>query len=149
MKIQLAKKEQLNTISKMLADMWTSGDVKEAKEWIKPKLKEKEVYVAMQGNEIAGIMSYERDFTHYANFCSDVYVSPEHRRKGIALKLLEKYVSVSAKEQPKKQRLVLSSTDVTNKASINLHMKAGFEKIGLIKGLHFGTDEVMFGYKLK
>lgn len=48
----------------------------------------------------------------------------------------------------KKQKYALSSTDVSNKASINLHKKMGFKEIGILKGLHYEKDKVFFTYKL-
>ena len=76
-------------------------------------------------------------------------VAKKHRRKGIAKILLDKYIEVTKKEQPKKQKYALSSTDVTNIPSIKLHLNYGFEKLGRIKELHYGKDEIIFGYKLK
>jgi len=104
--------------------------------------------VAKKGSEIAGIMTYVRRFTHSANIGQDLLVREEYRRKGIGKALLLKFISISRKEQPKHQKLVLSSTSADNKASIGLHKKAGFEIIGNIKGLHYGKDEIFFGYKL-
>lgn len=93
-------------------------------------------------------MIYLKDYSHYANYLTDFAVSKKHRRKGIGLKLIKKFIEISKKEQPKKQPYALSSTDVNNIASINLHLKAGFVELGRIKKLHYGKDEIFFCYKL-
>ena len=81
-------------------------------------------------------------------FIEDLAVSKEYRGQGFAKALLQKFIEISRKEQSKKQPYCLSSTDVTNKASIKLHLRVGFKKLGVIKELHYGKDEIIFGYKL-
>ena len=106
-------------------------------------------YCAISGNAVCGVMIYLRDYSHYSNYLSDIVVLREYRRQGIASALLEKYFEISGSEQPKKQPLVLSSTDSANIASIMLHNKCGFTEIGRLGGLHYGKDEIFFARKIQ
>ena len=63
--------------------------------------------------------------------------------------MLEKYVIISKKEQPLKQPYALSSTTANNTASITMHFSFGFVVLGTIKKLHYGKDELIFGYELR
>lgn len=147
MRIILTKEKHLGQAGKMLSEAYFNT-LKEARNHLKKKIKSKLSYVAVDKNEVLGLIGYKRDYSHYANYLSDIVVAKQHRRKGIALKLFEKYIEISKKQQPKKQKYALSSTDVTNKVSIRLHKKFGFRELGRIKHLHFGKDEIIFGYKL-
>jgi len=119
-----------------------------AKKELKINIKRKEVLVAVD-KEVMGILNYARDYSHYANYVEDIAVSKKHRRKGVSKALMKKFIQISKKETPKKQKYALSSTEVNNKASIKMHLKFGFKKIGTLKGLHYGTDEAFFAYKLR
>ena len=125
------------------------GSLKEANKYLLEKIKSGECYVATQGNEVLGFFCYEKDYSHHANFLSDIVVAQKYRRKGVAKQLILKFIEVSRKETPHKQKYVLSSTDVTNIASIKMHLKIGFEKLGKIKRIHYGKDEIFFGYALR
>ena len=104
--------------------------------------------IAVIDGKVAGVLGYLFDYSHYANFLEDIGVGKDYRRKGVAKALIEKFISISRKEQPKKQRFCLSSTTVSNKASIKMHKSLGFIKLGVIKKLHYGEDEIIFGYGL-
>jgi ribosomal protein S18 acetylase RimI-like enzyme len=147
MKAIIAKKEHVNKIAKVLKDAYFKS-LSEARARAKEKIENKECIIVAGKKDVQGVLMYARDFSHYANYIEDLAVSKKHRRKGIASTLLARFLEISKKEQPKKQKYVLSSTDVTNKASIKLHSKLGFEKIGKIKALHYGKDEIFFGYKI-
>ena len=142
------KEKHLDKSSKILTEAYFNS-FKEAKKHFKKKINSKEVYVAVDKDEVLGLFSYRRDYSHYANYLSNIVVAKKHRRKGIAKRLLNKYIEITKKEQSKKQKYALSSTDVTNIQSINLHINYGFKELGRIKGLHYGKDEIFFGYKLK
>lgn len=146
MKLLLATRKHISEIAKILHEEWYPT-LKEAKKKVSRKIKDKECIIAVD-SDVVGVLMFSRDYSHYANYCEDLMVPKEHRRKGIAMRLLKQFTKMSLKEQPKKQRLVLSSTDVSNTASIKLHLKMGFKKIGKLKGLHFGKDEVFFGYRV-
>jgi len=122
--------------------------IKEAKLFLKSKMKSKECFIVVEGSEVLGVMAYIKDYSHYANFLSDITVSRKHRGKGVAKELLKKFIEMSRKEQPKKQPFALSSTVITNKKSIKMHLNFGFKEIGRIKKLHYGKDEIFFGYKI-
>ncbi len=146
-KITLTQGKHVSAAAKILFEAYYSS-VSNAKSDLNKKIKTKESFVALDGGEVVGVLIYARDYSHYANYAEDIAVSKKHRGRGIAKALLKKYVEVSRKETPKKQKYALSSTDVSNRASIGLHKKAGFKEIGRLKGLHFGKDEVFFACKL-
>lgn len=148
--IKIVDMQRIHVVAaaKILFEVYYSS-IDSAKKRLLQKIKTKESFVALDNNVVLGVLAYARDYSHYANYAEDIVVSKKHRKKGIAQKLLEKYIEVSRKETPKKQRYALSSTDITNKASINLHKKVGFREIGRLKGLHYGKNEIFFAYKLR
>ena len=147
MRTILAKKEHIHPAATILHASHFET-LHEAKTWLREKIKNKEFFVVVDGKEVLGLLLYERDYSHYANYISDIVVAKKHRRKGVAHALLEKYIAVSKKETPKKQRYALSSTTGTNKISIKMHLSFGFKELGRVEKLHYGKEEVFFGYRL-
>ncbi len=148
MEIILADKRYANQAANLLLKAFF-GSFSQAKKEIEEKIKSRECYLAIKNNRIVGMFLYARNYSHYANYLEELLVQKKYRRKGIAMALLEKFVEISKKEQPKKQRYVLSSTNKNNKASINMHLKFGFKKSGIVHNLHYGNDEMFFVYKLR
>jgi ribosomal protein S18 acetylase RimI-like enzyme len=147
MRIIRLQEKHRNPAAKVLAKAYSSS-IKSVKKDITSKKRGEKWLVALDGKEVAGVLGYLFDYSHYANYIEDLAVAGEHRRKGIANALLKRFVEISKKEQPKKQPYCLSSTSVKNKASIKLHLGFGFRKLGTIKKLHYGEDEIIFGYRL-
>ena len=147
-KVTLTQRKHISATTKILFEAYYSS-VNSAKNYLNKKIKTNESFVALDNNDVVGVLIYARDYSHYANYTEDLAVSKKHRRKGIAKALLKKYIEISRKETPKKQKYALSSTDVSNKASISLHKKIGFKEIGKLKKLHYGKDEDFFAYKLR
>jgi ribosomal protein S18 acetylase RimI-like enzyme len=145
MRVEPCTPEHTETAAKILHDAFFDTHA-EAQAWVEEAIETS--LICVEGEEVLGCLIYEKDYSHYANYIADIAVAKEHRRKGVALKLIEAFIERSKKEQPKKQPYALSSTDVTNEASIALHKKAGFIELGIVKKLHYGKDEVFFGYKL-
>ena len=147
MKIRKIKKEEVNETSKVLSEFFFDNSAKDAKKYLLKKLQE--TYIAIIDKKVAGVIIYEPDYSHDANIIAFLIVSKPYCRQGIGRSLMNKFVEVSRKEQPKRQKYALSSTDVKNKKSIALHKKLGFIELGRIKKLHYGIDEIFFGYKLR
>lgn len=145
--IVLAKESQVDEVAKIFTNEHFDS-FEEVKEHYLKKIKTKEAYVALLNGEIVGAFGYRRVILTMEIIFPNIVVSDDHRRKGIATALMNKFIEVSKKEQSKKQKYALSSTSVTNEASINMHLKFGFKNLGTIKELHFGEDEIFFGYDL-
>tara|TARA_Y100000310_G_C19965869_1_gene483286 strand:- start:55 stop:390 length:336 start_codon:yes stop_codon:yes gene_type:complete len=103
MKVVLAKEAHIIQSAEILKKAYFES-LKEAKEFLKEKLRKKECYVAVENNRVLGLFTYRRDYSHYANYLSNIVVADEHRRKGIAKEFLKKYIEISRKEQPKIQK---------------------------------------------
>ena len=147
MRITIGTIKQVDQVATVLCEGYYSS-LQKAKQYIKEKNKTKECFVAIDKNKVVGVMIYSRAYSHNANYLEEVIVVKKQRRKGIAKALIKKFVIISKKETPKKQKYTLSSTDITNKASIKMHKKCGFKEVGRIKRLHYGKDEIFFAYKL-
>ncbi len=130
LKIRKATKKDLNQITKVLLEDYL-GSKKEAREISKESIKNKTCLIAIE-KEIVGILIYVKAYSHYANYIEDLIVSRKIRGKGIARKLIKKFLEISKKETPKNQRYALSSTDTSNKISIKMHKNLGFKEIGKI-----------------
>ncbi len=159
MNILLASDKDLDITSKILYNDYFDDldrnrmkenfkSLKEAKNYLKNKIKSKSVYTAVENEEVLGLFVYDRNYSHDANILSYIVVSKKHRRKGVAFALLNKFVELCRKQQPKKQKYALSSANESNIRSIKMHLKFGFVKLGTIKKLHYDKDEIFFGYKL-
>ena len=147
MEIILICDKHILPVAKILRKAYFDS-LQEAKKYVRNKFKRKECFIAVENDRLLGVMAYQKDYSHYANYMADILVLKQYRGRGIAMQLIKKFIEKSKKETPKKQKYALSSTRITNKASINLHLKAGFKKIGRLKGLHYGKDEIFFAYKL-
>ncbi len=148
MKTAYPEKAQIKEAARILQETYFNS-LAQAEAYLIDKSKTKECFVAIEKGKVMGVLAYSRDYPHYANYISDIAVHEDHRRKSVATELIRKFIKISRKEQPQKQKYALSSTDQTNKASIKMHLKLGFKKIGRIKGLHYGKDEIIFGYRLR
>jgi len=110
-------------------------------------LKEGNIFILNLNNEFVGFFNYIKDYSHSANYLEEIYILKRFRRKGFGKLLLKKYIFVSKKDRTK-HNIALSSTTVNNIVSQKLHENFGFEKIGILKGLHYGTDEIFYSFDL-
>ena len=94
-----------------------------------------------------GFFTYLAQYSHHANYLADIAIAKNHRRKGYAKELLQKFIEISRKQRTG-NAIALSSTHVDNKASQKMHLSFDFKEIGRIKGLHYGKDEIFYGYDL-
>ncbi len=145
MKVVVAKLKDAHAAAKILQESYSS--FKEAKKYLLEKIKNREVLVALNP-QVAGVLVYTRKYSHYANYVEDIVVKKEERRKGMGSLLLKKYIALSKRETRKKQPFALSSVNKANTASLKMHMKFGFQPIGLLQELHYGEDVVFFGYRI-
>jgi len=148
MNIIKTQKKHLHSAAKIMEEAYYDS-ITEAKKELARKIRSNESFVALEENNVVGVLIYAKSYSHYANYMEDIIVAKNWRRKGVAKKLIEKYVDVSKKQTPKKQKYALSSTDVSNKTSINMHVTCGFKEIGRMKKLHYGKDEIFFAYDLR
>ncbi|SET42567.1 Acetyltransferase (GNAT) family protein [Natronincola peptidivorans] len=97
------------------------------------------IYVAEVGSEPVGYIHIalipKPDKRKGTMFIDDLWVEPEHRRKGIAEKLMEEAFKLTKKYDFVEFRLVVN-TD--NESAINLYRKKGFE----LSGGFFGRKPV-------
>ena len=68
---------------------------------------------------------------------NSVYVAADHRGQGIGKRLLAPLIDAARARQ---LHAILAAIDATNEASIRLHARFGFERVGLFKqvGFKFG-----------
>ncbi|MFH1915783.1 MAG: GNAT family N-acetyltransferase [Nanoarchaeota archaeon] len=145
MRCIFGRKEHVAQAARLL-DWYDSVSV--AKKRVIKKMGAREFLVVLMDGRVVGVLLYARDYSHDANYCEDLIVEESARRKGVGSLLLNKFIELCRAEQPKKQPYAFSSTDVTNVRSIALHEKVGFRNLGIVKKLHYGKDEIFFGYKL-
>lgn len=106
---------------------------------------------AVEDGEIAGYASLSsyRDKEAYSSTVElSVYVAPEHRRRGVAVKLME-YLVDFARNDPS-THCVVSVITAGNEASVKLHEKFGFTYSGTIPevGEKFGRYLDIVNYAL-
>lgn len=155
MRIREAKKSDAAAAAQVLLEGDSAFETKKRlpsmKRFLTKKTASKECLVAEYTADggIIGVIVYTRDYSHDAHYIEYIATAQAHRRKGVARALLRAFIARCKKETPARQRYALSSTTITNRASIAMHHKAGFERMGTLKGLHYGTDEMFFRYRLK
>jgi L-amino acid N-acyltransferase YncA len=123
-------------------------DEKEAKNHFNEKLKEKRLYLLFDRKELIGFFDYIYQYSHNANYLYNLCIADKFRRKGYSKYLLKKYIEIS-KEQKTRNKFALSSTHRTNVRSQKMHLSFGFKKMGVLKGLHYGEDEIFYSYDLE
>ena len=89
--------------------------------------------VAEQDGEVLGYAS----LSHYAEKAAynskvelSVYIGPSARRQGIASQLMHAVIELAKKDNA--THLIVSLITGTNQASISLHQKFGFNKVGTL-----------------
>ncbi len=89
--------------------------------------------VAEQDGEVLGYAS----LSHYAEKAAynstvelSVYIAPSARRQGIASQLMHAVIELAKKDNA--THLIVSLITGTNQASISLHQKFGFNKVGTL-----------------
>jgi ribosomal protein S18 acetylase RimI-like enzyme len=105
------------------------------------------LFLLFTGSALAGFFNYRLRYSHYANYLEDICVSGRFQRKGLSRYLLEKYIEIS-RGQMTKNSIALSSTNMSNTISQKMHESFGFRTIGVLKGLHYGEDEVFYAFDL-
>lgn len=89
--------------------------------------------VAEQDGEVLGYASLSR-YTEKAAYNStvelSVYIAPSARRQGIASQLMHAVIELAKKDNT--THLIVSLITGTNQASISLHQKFGFNKVGTL-----------------
>ncbi|KGQ62378.1 GNAT family N-acetyltransferase [Gallibacterium anatis] len=89
--------------------------------------------VAEQDGEVLGYASLSR-YAEKAAYNStvelSVYIAPSARRQGIASQLMHAVIELAKKDNA--THLIVSLITGTNQASISLHQKFGFNKVGTL-----------------
>jgi len=108
-------------------------------------IREGDVFVAEMGGKRIGMARLEYLWGK-TPFLTSLWVEPEHRRRGIALALLE-YVCRTLSRRG--ERFLYSSTIPENRPGLAWHRALGFERIGYIARINpDGGGEVFYRTKL-
>ncbi|KGQ27895.1 GNAT family acetyltransferase [Gallibacterium anatis CCM5995] len=89
--------------------------------------------VAEQDGEVLGYASlsrYAEKATYNSTVELSVYIAPSARRQGIASQLMLAVIDLAKKDNA--THLIVSLITGTNQASISLHQKFGFNKVGTL-----------------
>ena len=97
----------------------------------------------------ASLSSYREKEAYRSTVELSVYVSPDHRRKGVATALMQEILDMARADET--IHLVVSVITAGNEASIKLHGKYGFTYCGTIHevGTKFGRLLDIENYELK
>lgn len=115
--------------------------IERRREWFEEKRKHGyPVFVAEDKNTLVGFSSigpFRRWDAYKFSVENSIYVSSEHRGKGIGKLLLQPLID-AAKEL--KFHTIVAGIDATNEASIALHKKFGFEEVAHFKEVGYKFD---------
>ena len=143
--IPIEKKYEKEFIKTFNDSYFDSED--EAKQHFKEQTGKSNLFLLFVDSELGGFFDFIPQYSHYANYLNNICVVKKFRGKGYSKQLLEKYIEIS-REQKTRNVIALSSTHKTNVASQKMHKRFGFKKIGVLKELHYGEDEIFYSYKL-
>jgi L-amino acid N-acyltransferase YncA len=110
-------------------------------------LEGKTLFLLFVNSNLVGFFNYTQKYSHDANYLDDVCVAEKFRSKGYSSYLLTRYIEICRKQMGR-NKIALSSANKPNVVSQKMHIKFGFKKIGVLKGLHYGKDEIYYSYKL-
>jgi len=115
------------------------------KAYLKKRVLKQELFLALdQKGEIIGYIAFRKKYWGNNYFIEEIVVDPKHRRKGVGSMLLKHVERLCIKAGVR----LFSSTDSTNKESIEFHKKNGFSKGGFIKNMFIeGKTEIIFSKK--
>jgi len=119
----------------------------EAKEHFREHLEKKRLFLFFVDSKLIGFFDYIHQYSHNANYLYNLCIAKKFRKNGYSKYLLKKYVEIS-REEKTRNVVALSSTHKTNIASQKMHLSFGFRKIGVLKNLHYGEDEIFYAYDL-
>ena len=101
------------------------------------------IYIYIENNEILGLIHINDIYDRYE--INNIFVLNEHRKKGIASKLLENVISNGKKE--KKINITLEVRK-NNFNAINLYKKYNFIEKTIRKGYYKGIDGILMEKEL-
>ena len=117
-------------------------DEDEIRKWIK-RIKERgHPFLAAETDGGISGYAYASTYRHRAAYDhtleNSIYVSPDYLRRGIGLRLLSDLVQVC--DQLGIRQLIAVIGDSGNHASINLHVRCGFNQVGLLPSTGYKHD---------
>lgn len=130
-KIRIAGKREAKScinMSKTSWPDWWSKNGELGKRHIKDCVEGKRCLVAIIDLEIVAFIIWGTLWNKI--HLQDIFVKEKYRRSGIGKSLVKKTIEIGKKGG---YREVTSDCDVSNKASIRLHLKSGFKKCGYIE----------------
>lgn len=124
------------------AALWTTTpqSADEAAAWLGAHLARRSAFVAEAAGEVVGFALYEpwRSYEGYRHTVGDsVYVRPDAHARGIGSALLAAVIDAARQAG---HRVVIADIEAGNAASIRLHERFGFQRIGTVNeaGTKFG-----------
>ncbi|HZL78662.1 MAG TPA: GNAT family N-acetyltransferase [Candidatus Limnocylindrales bacterium] len=106
-------------------------------QWFRHHGEKHPVIVAVLGKEIVGwgsLSAYHPRSAYRHTVENFVYVHHQHHRRGIGSLVLQDLIQQASRL---KHRAIIAGIDATQMASVALHTKFGFEKVGHLKRVGF------------
>ncbi|MFA4820135.1 MAG: GNAT family N-acetyltransferase [Candidatus Aenigmatarchaeota archaeon] len=108
-------------------------------------IKEKRLLLACIDGKLLGLLHFTLDFIDYpAAYVELVFVSKINRNLGIARQLFSEAEKMAAAEGYSK---IFSSTNPSNRISLNMHKAFGYRRCGSIYGIETPTSREIFVFK--
>ena len=108
-------------------------------------IKEKRLILACTNKKPVGLLHFTLNFIDYpVAYVELVFVSKTSRRLGIAKKLFNRAEKMI---KTKGYAKIFSSTNPSNRISLEMHKKLGYKRCGSIYGIETPTSREIFVYK--
>jgi len=137
--LEIFNYEIIHTSYVYIYEPWTMEYVTE---WFRKKRKNNFPFLVVEiDNQVAGYATFGkfRDRPAYDSTVEySVYIHQDHRRKGIALQLVQRLIEI-AKEQGRHS--IIGGLDAGNKPSYEFHKRLGFTEVAHIKSVATKFDK--------
>src|SRR3989344_2412268 len=110
-------------LSKMSWPTWWSKNERLGKKHIESCVKEKRCLIAITNSDVIGFLVWGNLWNKI--HLQDLFVKEEYRKTWIGTKLIEQVIKIAKKGGFKE---IISDSDISNKKSIDFHLKGGFKK---------------------
>ena len=96
------KKGDISKATKLYCEIWPKDKPANVRKYFQEKVKKKEGFVALENKKVIAILGFIRNYFKKADFIDEVVVDKEHRRKGIASKLIKAFEQQAKKRKQRR-----------------------------------------------
>lgn len=146
MKIRKGCAKDIKGIILLWLSFFKDDTKKIAMRYLSDKVKENEIIISENKKELAGFLTFKKNYFFESDYIEALIIAPHHRHKGIGSAIIKECEKQSAK---RKRRRLFVSSEHWNKEAMKFHIKMGFKKCGYLDDVWGeGKRDIFFSKKL-